>query len=502
MRFLVDANVLIAIEPFDAQREASHSIAARFYELLHSQGHQLFVHPAVEDDLARASDPVRLAHNQAALRKYPTLTEAPIVPALTSAAGASAVGTNDHRDLRLLAAVERSSVDYLVTEDVGLKRRATRAGLSHAVVGLAEAVSMLEAELRPIPDPLPFVTKLESFEIDESQTIFDSIRVDYPEFDVWMATKVRPDVDGRLCWVVLDPLGNYRAIALVKRQELPPPTGLGGSVSKLSTYKVDSSSSGLKLGELLLKAVFSWCVANRVDHLFVEVHSHHQALIGFLQDFGFSPMSKSDIGEVTLVKTFVPDNTGSLSDLDYHVLYGPPALRPTQSVFIVPVIPRWFDELFPESIGVEFAIQPTLLGLEAEPQPVGSAIRKAYLSNSRTTLVAAGDLVAFYRSRPESGGAGYIYAAGIVESTLRSTEATELQAYVGARTVYTLRDIAEMCASGAGTLAMMFRQDRLLDPVIPLDVLIGQQVLNGPPQSITKVNSSEGRNWLIDQILG
>ncbi|MEJ1229872.1 MAG: hypothetical protein WDM88_03250 [Galbitalea sp.] len=144
-------------------------------------------------------------------------------------------------------------METLVTEDNRLKRRATRSGLGNAVIGLAEAVSRLEANIQSTAVPLPFVEAIQSFQVDEAQLIFDSIRVDYPDFDGWMASKVRPDADGRLCWVVLDSSGDYRAIAIVKRRESPSPQGLGATVAKLSTFKVDDRSTGLKLGELILK---------------------------------------------------------------------------------------------------------------------------------------------------------------------------------------------------------------------------------------------------------
>ena len=378
MRFLVDANILIAIEPFSATRESTHAAAARFYQLLHEQSHQLFTHPAVRDDLMQTKDDNQQAHNLAALGKYPMLSEAPIVSTLRTAAGDSVVGTNDHRDLRLLAAVERSAVDYLVTEDVRLKRRANRAGLANAVLGLAEAVSMLEAMMDAALEPLPFVTPVESFALDECQRIFDSIRSDYPEFDQWMAEKVRPDAKGRKAWVVLDPAGEYRAIALVKRREVPGPLGLTGEISKLSTFKVDAASSGLKLGELLLKEIFRWAHADGVEQIFVEVHDHLDALIGFLGDFGFHAVGRTGRGEVVLSKRFKPGaGDVGLSDLQHHIQFGPPSLRPTQQVFVVPVIPTWFDQLSRRVLALKNTqCSPPWLGLKLNRDQSGAQFER------------------------------------------------------------------------------------------------------------------------------
>ena len=36
------------------------------------------------------------------------------------------------------------------------------------------------------------------------------------------------------------------------------------------------------------------------------------------------------------------------SDLEYHIWFGPPALRPSQNMFVVPIQPKWHDQLFPE----------------------------------------------------------------------------------------------------------------------------------------------------------
>ena len=63
-----------------------------------------------------------------------------------------------------------------------------------------------------------------------------------------------------------------------------------------------------------------------------------------------------------------------------------------------------------------------------------------------------------------------------------------------------LDDIAAKCGSARPVLAILFRQDRLLEQPWPRRELEAAGVLHGSPQSITQVNSEEGRRWLQERL--
>ena len=144
------------------------------------------------------------------------LEESRITKSLVERAGSSPEGSNDHRDLRLLAALDGRAATYLVSEDTGLRRRARRAGLRDATLTVDEAITLLES-LRPKdPAPPPHVTVIPAYTLDIEQDIFVSLRQDYgPDFDQWL-DKIRSDSEHRICLIVQNDDRTYAALALLK----------------------------------------------------------------------------------------------------------------------------------------------------------------------------------------------------------------------------------------------------------------------------------------------
>ena len=124
--------------------------------------------------------------------------------------------------------------------------------------------------------------------------------------------------------------------------------------------------------------------------------------------------------------------------------------------------------------------------------PCGNSIKKAYLSHSSTKLIKRGDNIFFYRSQDKHA----ITVLGIAEGTIRSNNADEIARYVGKRTVYTYKEIENMCNSEV--LAIKFRLVCFLKEPVTLKTLLDKKVINGQPQSITKIGE-EGILWLQEQ---
>ena len=103
----------------------------------------------------------------------------------------------------------------------------------------------------------------------------------------------------------------------------------------------------------------------------------------------------------------------------------------------------------------------------------------------------AGATLLFYRSH----GPSNVTAIGVVEETLRSSDPVSITSFVGQRTVYTPDEIAKMCRSIRGLLAILFRQDWFIDFTVgDVSELRANGVVTGWPQSITQVRKA-GRQW-------
>ena len=70
---------------------------------------------------------------------------------------------------------------------------------------------------------------------------------------------------------------------------------------------------------------------------------------------------------------------------------------------------------------------------------------------------------------------------------------------MGQRTVYRPDEIEQFCRRGGQLTAVIFRQDRFVDPPWPWEQLAALKVLRRPPQSIAAV-PEEGMEWLRSQL--
>jgi hypothetical protein len=491
-KFLLDTNAFIALEPFGGQLEPGLGPAVTFMRLAMKQGNRVFVHPASRDELAEGKDQTRATQRIAELNKIEMLAEVPISTRLQGEFGSVVIDSNDHRDLRILAALQANAVNFLVTDDAGLRKRAARIGLGDRVLTLADAAAMLEAFEPTAVEPPPKITHVPSYALDLDQEIFVSIRADYEEFDEWI-DKVRGDSSNRECFIVTEDDGTYAAIAIIKVNEpaaacsydLPEP------ITKVSTFKVQPDFRGNRYGELLLKAVLRSHHDHGVASAYVEVWEHHQRLIDFMGIFGYCDAGKSADGQLVLAKRYQPRDT-SLSPLDFHIAYGPPAVSDQASVFVIPIVERWHDQLFPECIPE--TEQLLIPGLDGTTHPWGNALRKAYLCNSSTKKVEPGDAILFYRS-----GLQIVSVVGVVEETARTSSPEEVLNLVGGRTVYGPTDIARLASHSAQVLVILFRQDRVLEPAWTLAELQRYNVLKAPPQTVSKVKEA-GAQWVHQQL--
>jgi len=389
--FLIDSNIAIASDPLSHKLEAGAESAMQFMRLATTHHHDVRTHEGSRTDFARIGDPEKRTARLVLFERYTPLVSPPAISAdQESMLGRPATGSNDEVDQLLLAAVVGDAAEYLITQDDGLHRKARRMGVADRVLTLADAIAMLRALHADLPNPPPAVRRVKTHELNLSDPIFDSLKEDYGQvvFTEWFKGAARGQRDA----LVIDGDGEHAAVSILKRE----PTGehgLSGPQLKVSTFKVAEGYSGQKYGELLLKAIFEQAHTERYAGLFLTVLEKHEVLIALLEDFGFRalPDLRTEVGELVFEKPHGPLEDDSLSALEYHVRYGPPALRLTgPNGFVVPIEPRWHRVLFPDAEPVEAdALFPATLGLTT--QPFGNALRKAYLCNAPSRLLRPGD---------------------------------------------------------------------------------------------------------------
>ena len=81
-----------------------------------------------------------------------------------------------------MAALDAKAVDFVVSQDIGLHRRADRAGLGANVFTVEEAVQWVKRLFGVKAVNLPYIVERKAYEIDKSNAVFESIRAAYPDF--------------------------------------------------------------------------------------------------------------------------------------------------------------------------------------------------------------------------------------------------------------------------------------------------------------------------------
>lgn len=487
---LLDTNAFIALEPTSPSFEAGLPDAAGLVRLAQEGGHSFYLSAAVTRDFDRDPHVARRAANYALSAKYRKLEPiAPPIALLTLLAEEpppSGRNSNDDADLELLSALSVGVVDFLVTNDVKLRRRGLRAGLEDRILTVSEAAAFLERLAPRTSAPPPAVESLKSYSLDLTDPIFESLRADYVGFDAWI--RRASAAPGRPAWIIRAEDDSYGALMIVKREDHNH-LGLPGRVLKLCTFKVADKSMGRSYGELLLKTLFGHLHDGAYDTVYVTTYPKQERLIDLFTAFGFGRLDVAETPgeELVFVKYRRPVDARVADPLDAHRRYGPPYVHPLARLFVVPVQPSWHDALFPElAMGFD---------LWVGQHPYGNALRKAYVSGTHSRRVAAGDTLLIYRSTDLQA----VTVVGVVEDVRVSSDPDSIRQFVGRRTVYSPTELVRMARKHGELHAVVFRQDRVFDPPLPLKSLGLMGVLNGPPQSITEVREG-GRAWVHQQL--
>ncbi|WP_190609902.1 GNAT family N-acetyltransferase [Synechococcus sp. FACHB-909] len=486
---MLDTNAIIPAEPVSPEYlESKSPVVADLLRLIAEGNHQHYIHPASIEELEGDQVSSRREARRILVSKYPRLPAPPktVHESILDKLSDLTHNKHDQADCLLLTCVVVDAVDYLVTEDRGIHRKARQLDIAERVLSISEAVAALRGLLEKIPSPPPAVDRVLCHEINDTDRIFDTLRLDYQGFDDWLKKCKR---EHRQAWIVKIHGGEYAGICIMKT-ETESEYGLKCPTLKICTFKVSDQHRGRRYGELLLKAVFNHIANNRIRSTYLTVFDHHSELVRLLEAFGFEQIAVNPNGESVMAKQFRCNEheIEALSCLEAHIRYGPPFIKLSgNKVFIVPIKPQWHALLFPE-----LTEQTSLF---AGAYPFGNSIMKAYLCNSNIRKISPGDILLFYQSKIAKS----VSPLGVVEKTLVSAEGSEIQRFVGKRTVFSSSDITAMCRGGKETLAILFRQDRNLIPPMPLDTLNQAGLLNGPPVSIVEVKEP-GISWLSVKI--
>lgn len=435
---------------------------------------------------------------QSKLDKYPKLGKVylPETGILEERFG-EAKNHNDTRDIELLAITARGIVNFLVSEDIGLHRRAQRAGIDNLVLNVRGALELLDQLFSPKAVELFDVESVPAYSLNIEEPLFDSLREDYPEFDQWFQEKCVSI--SRECWVIN--IDQQLAGIIIRKDETPAETDCksrGSKILKLCTFKVSSEFLGEKLGELLLKQTLWWSHLNSYDVVYLTAYEKHSKLIDLLVRYGFKKTGVIESGEWLLERIIhlAPEKHDISADqiaVHNRCLYPSFILGENTRTFYVPIRAEYHERLFPEkSRRVQIELFPSQLSDGTTNRTPGNTIRKVYLCRARTHRMRPGDILAFYLSKDiQFKNYQSITTMGIVDSILEATKIDEVVRATARRSVFSLSEIKKLVGEKNTPLKIInFLLVSHLENPVGLEELKALDVLRGPPQTITECKNS------------
>lgn len=405
MRVLIDTNIVIHRE---CNRPINSDIGKLFLWIdnLH---YEKCVHPATVEEIDRLNNQTTREAMRIKLGSYNVLrTVAPVSPEMKTVASVFDKTDNDAVDTQLLNEVFSDRVDFLITEDRKIHRKAERAGIAERVFTIDDFLEKIIGEHPSLVDyPIPSISQEYFGNIDLRSNFFDSFREDYTGFDSWFNKK-----SDQIAYVSLSGNDIVAFLYLKVEGENEPygnifPTFQPAKRLKVGSFKV--RLNGYKIGERFIKVIFDNALRFDVDEIYVTLFQkriEQNALINLLTDFGFTHhgIKKSRSGEE---EVYIRNLRQLASRDEPRTTY--PFLSSGSSKFIVPIYPDYHTKLFPDSI---LRTESPMDFVEHEP--FRNAIVKAYVSRSWERNLHPGDAIVFYRT----GGyhKGVVTTLGIVES--------------------------------------------------------------------------------------
>ncbi|WP_295121226.1 PIN domain-containing protein [uncultured Chitinophaga sp.] len=391
MRVLLDTNIIIHRE---AAKVRNEGIGILFNWLDKLQATKC-IHPLSVTELEKHTDPSTVRTMSIKIASYNMLkTQAPFEGEVSRISKLMDKTANDITDSKLLAEVFHGRIDFLISEDKHIHRKAGMLNISEKVYKIDSFLEKVTAEHPELVNYKVLAVKKQHFgDIDLSDCFFDSFRVDYHGFDNWF--KRKSDEIAYVCYQN-DVLSAFLFLKVEGQDENYAdivPVFTKKKRLKIGTFKV--TSNGYKLGERFLKIIFDNAYIQRVTEIYVTIFNktaEQKRLISLLEDWGFKHhgCKTTPTGdEAVYVRIF--DRNEGVNIGDPKLTY--PFLSRTSKFYMVAIYPAYHSELFPDSI-----LNTESPANFVENQPHRNALSKVFITRSHDKSFQSGDIVLFYRT--------------------------------------------------------------------------------------------------------
>lgn len=405
MRVLLDTNIIIHRE----STQVLHEDIGVLFNWLDKIKYTKHIHPVTIEEINRLKT-TQLRHlMNVKINSYNVIQViAPIHPEVSRICSKYDKTENDNNDTVLLNELYIDRVDFLITEDRKIGRKAVELGIAERVFTIDAFLEKVTAENPDLTDYKVLAVKREFFgELNVDDDFFDSFREDYPGFNKWFNRKSEEKA------YVCREAGKITAFLYLKIEDKNEPYNdiepafFAKKRLKIGTFKV--MLNGYKLGERFLKVIFDNAARHMVDEIYVTIFEKtvdQQRLVRLLEDFGFirHGIKRNSFGDE---QVYVRSMTKQINRANPRLSF--PYISRSSRTFIVPIYPEYHTQLLPDSI-----LKTESPSQYVDNEPYRNAISKVYISRSYFKELEAGDIIVFYRT----GGIhrGVATTIGVVEN--------------------------------------------------------------------------------------
>lgn len=478
--FLIDTNIFIDLEGNSVLDEAF----SQFCNLAISNDCRVLVHKdALKKDLRRDGDLVRRGISLSKLKKY-TALRAPLEPDTAYLDAYKINKVNDEIDAIQLFQVHRGIVDFFVSNDQGIARKAKSFNVADNVLSIDRATQFLTSTFSKYIPQHPVLSHVSVREIynDLDDTFFDSLKADYKGFNNWVTKCMKEDRD---CYTLR--LNNKLAALLIyntERQDSHQIDSISGEAIKICTLKVDGDYLGNKLGELFIQKMIHLAIEKGISAVYVTAYEKQHALINQFEKFGFRKekfKNKQGRNEYKSIKN-LKDAWEKTNSTKQHPLYSD---NETVNKFIVPIQPFYYSTLFKDGTLRDPSLFDQTHDSLAEIQ--GNTIVKVYIGGFQRKDIKPGDLLFFYASKERK----VVEPVGIVDSFKQIGNIDELWDFVNKRTVFSKAYLQSLLRKRKRVSVLKFRLSHYLSNPIPFKVLKELESCKNKLQSATRLRSGD-----------
>ena len=392
MRFLLDTNIFI-------YREDDKILTSNLQSMLRTLNKmnvELLIHPLSFHELKKDKNLKRQKIILSKLNTYCKL-ESPPDPKTNKEFYDKFKwdDTGEVVDNTILYTIYRDAVDFLITEDKGIHKKAKKLDLDNRVLLIDDAYQMFHYEYKKTKfHPPPALKKDVIYNLNLDDPIFDSLKYKYKDFNEWFKKISR---EGRECFVHYREDKSIGALLIYKVEDeiinSNPPLPRKKRL-KICTFIV--THVGRKIGELFIKLAIDIAINKEIFEIYLTHFTEpDDKLIQLITEYGFYKKANYRNEEKVFIKELIAqEKFDKKIPLNISKKYYPSFYDGIWvNKFIIPIQPEYHNRLFTGFIGR----QTKITEYEGKFIIEGNTIKKAYLTHSKILKMKRGDIILFYR---------------------------------------------------------------------------------------------------------